>query len=166
MPPRFRVCRHPPTSWFKLRALPLPLSLRGQAHLLANDDATAAIGSHIDETAPRLPSTSISALAARPLTAMSTCPGQAPLSSPGGVSLVPRPRQDCGLQSPSARPGLAQPPLANEGNSPEAQSDKLQVKTDLQLDFERSGSTLRSCCRAGEEPSRHRMDSRSATAPT
>ena len=68
-----------------------------------------------------MPSTSISALAARPLTAMSTW-GRRRLSSPGGVSLVPgpRPRQDCGLQSPSARPGLAQPPLANEGNSPEA----------------------------------------------
>jgi hypothetical protein len=39
-------------------------------HLLANDDVDAAIDSHIDEAAPRLPSTNITALAVRPLTAM------------------------------------------------------------------------------------------------
>ena len=48
------------------------VACRGQKHLLANDDVDAAIVSHIDEAAPRLPSTKITALAARPLTAMHT----------------------------------------------------------------------------------------------
>ncbi len=48
------------------------LPCRGQKHLLANDDIAAAIDSHIDEAAPRLPSTNITALAMRPLTAMHT----------------------------------------------------------------------------------------------
>ena len=48
---------------------------RGQKHLLANDDVDAAIVLHIDEAAPRLPSTNITALAVRPLTAMRTGAG-------------------------------------------------------------------------------------------
>jgi hypothetical protein len=48
------------------------LPCRGQKHVLANDDIAASIDSHIDEAAPRLPSTNITALAMRPLTAMHT----------------------------------------------------------------------------------------------
>ena len=39
---------------------------------MANDGVDATIDSHIDEAAPRLPSTNITALAVRPLTAMHT----------------------------------------------------------------------------------------------
>jgi len=39
---------------------------------LANDGVDATIDSHVDEAAPRLPSTNITALAVRPLTAMHT----------------------------------------------------------------------------------------------
>jgi hypothetical protein len=49
-----------------------PVACRGQKHVLANDDADGTIVSHIDEAAPRLPSTNITALAVRPLTAMHT----------------------------------------------------------------------------------------------
>ena len=46
------------------------VACRGQKNLLANDDVDAAMDSHINEAAPRLPSPNINALAARPLTAM------------------------------------------------------------------------------------------------
>ena len=51
------------------------VACRGQKNLLANDDVDAAIDSHINEAAPRLPSTNINALAVRPLTAMHTGAG-------------------------------------------------------------------------------------------
>ena len=74
------LTEYPPTP--SPKTVPLPLfvgpptsavvACRGQKHLLATDDVDAAIASHIDEAAPRLPSTKITALAARPLTAMHT----------------------------------------------------------------------------------------------
>ena len=51
------------------------VACRGQKNLLANDGADAAIVLHINEAAPRLPSTNINALAVRPLTAMHTGAG-------------------------------------------------------------------------------------------
>ena len=74
------LTEYPPTP--SPKTVPLPLfvgpptsavvACRGQKHLLTNDVFDAAIASHIDEAAPRLPSTKITALAARPLTAMHT----------------------------------------------------------------------------------------------